>query len=190
MSQEPSAPAPRAEDAISVVSAYGAFRVLLLLLAAWTFFAGFSLLTRGLGAISFGGDDQAAERVVGAHMLVLAPIYLLIAWRRADFRVLIWVPFAGLLAVILPSLWELVYGDFDAALLLTVSIIFLALLVYVWASSRPASFFRVGDGEEDEEYADEDYEEYADDDEGDVGPAAPTALDAASARARRYRRSD
>src|SRR4051812_47357688 len=93
-------PQPDAEDAapqenaIAVISAYGAFRLLLILLAVWTFFAGFSLFTQGVGALSFGGG-AAAERVVGAQLIVLAPVYGLIAWRREQFRMLIWLPYAG-----------------------------------------------------------------------------------------------
>lgn len=175
-------PATTTDDAISVVSAYGAFRLLLVLLAVWSFFAGFSLLTQGLGALSFGGDDDAAERVLGAHMILLAPIYGLIAWRRAEYRYFTWVPYVGQLAVILPSLWELVFGDFDGALLLIISIIFLALLVYVWTSSHPLAFFEPAEdeGELDDEAEQED---------GDDLPQRPT-LDDASARGRRYRRSE
>jgi hypothetical protein len=173
-------PSAAADDAISVVSAYGAFRLLLILIAIWSFFAGFSLLTQGFAALSFGGQDEAAERVIGAHMIVLAPIYALIAWRRSEYRYFIWVPYAGQLAIILPALWELVFGDFDGALLLVVSIIFLALLVYVWTSSHPLAFFQP-DEEEDAEYDEEDE---------DAEPPAQSALDEASARARRYRRSD
>jgi hypothetical protein len=118
-------------------------------------------------------------------MIVLAPIYALVAWRRTEYRYFVWVPYAGQLAIILPSLWELVFGDFDGALLLIVSIIFLALLVYVWTSSRPLSFFQPASGEEDP-LDDDDIDEDGD----ELEPPPRSALDDASARARRYRRSD
>jgi hypothetical protein len=51
MSQPPRAPARTADDAVAEVSAYGAFRLLLLLLAVWSFFAGFALLTQAVGAL-------------------------------------------------------------------------------------------------------------------------------------------
>ncbi len=173
------------DNAIAVVSAYGAFRLLLVLLAAWSFFAGFSLLTQGLGQLSFGGQDTAAERVIGAHMILLAPVYGLIAWRRSEYRLLMWIPYAAQLAIIVPALWELLLGDHDGdgALLLIVSIIFLVLLVYVWSSSHPLGFFQPDD-EDDGPEGDEPDE---DEDSDDVDDAA--TADDTSARGRRYRRS-
>jgi len=128
---------PHARDsAMSVVSAQGAFRVLLLLLALWSFFAGFALATQGIGALTLGGGG-AAERIAGAQMLILVPVYGLIAWRREEYRLLAWVPYAAQLAVIIPVSWELLRGrEFaDSALMLIVSIVFLVLLLYVWLSS-------------------------------------------------------
>jgi hypothetical protein len=153
--------------------------VLLVLLAVWSFFGGFSLLTQGVGQLSFGGQDDAAERVVGAYMILLSPVYGLIAWRRSEYRLLTWIPYAAQLAIVLPGLWELLTdGQTDGALLLIVSIIFLVLLIYVWSSSHPLDFFspEEEDGEEDD-----DGEEL----DPDVAPAEESA-----ARARRYRRSD
>jgi hypothetical protein len=182
MNQPPRAGARPADDAVAVVSAYGAFRVQLVHLAAWSFFAGFSLLTQGLGQLSFGGQDDAAERVVGAQMILLAPVYGLIAWRRSEYRLLIWIPYAAQLAIVLPGLWELLTdGETDGALLLIVSIIFLILLIYVWSSSHPLGFFQPEEAEDEDE--DTDAEEY-----DDADPGIPA--DDAAARARRYRRSD
>jgi len=181
--QHPAATMP--DNAIAVVSAYGAFRVLLVLLAVWSFFAGFSLLTQGLGQLSFGGQDTAAERVIGAHMIVLAPVYALIAWRRSEYRLFIWIPYAAQLAIIVPALWEFVFDgpNGDGALLLIVSIIFLVLLVYVWSSSHPLGFFQPDD--EDDEREDGEPDEVEDPDGADDAAAA----DDTSARDRRYRRS-
>ena len=164
-----------ADDAIAVIGAYGLFRLLLILLAVWSFFAGFALLTQGFGAISFGGADEASERILGAHMLILAPVYGLIAWRREQYRLLIWLPYAAQLAIILPSFWDLTFGDRefeDGALLLVVSIIFLALLVYLWTSSHPLGFFDTEIVEEDDD--DPDAEEW-DEDEEDAPAAARRA---------------
>ncbi len=147
------------ENAIAVISAYGAFRVLLVLLAAWTFFAGFSLLTQGVGALSFGGGP-AAERVVGAQMLVLVPVYGILAWRRDEYRLLLWIPYAAQLAIIVPTFYDLTIshsGRFqNSALIFIVSLIFFVLLVYVWWSSHPLHHFAGGDEEEwdEEEEAD------------------------------------
>lgn len=180
MNQPPPAdqrPAIERDDAIAVVSAYGAFRLLLGLLAAWSFFAGFALI---IGALEFG-DDPLARRVIGTHMVVLAPIYGLLAWRRSAYRLFIWVPYAAQAAIVGPGLWELVINqNLEGALVLIVSIIFLVLLVYVWTSSHPLGFFQPA--EEEEEIDDE----FAIDEEG----AAPEAFADPASRARRYRRSD
>lgn len=167
------------DDAIAVVSAYGAFRLLLGLLALWSFFAGFALI---IGALHFG-DDPLGQRVVGAHMIMLAPVYALLAWRRSAYRLFIWVPYAAQSAIVLPALWELVINQNvsgDDAPVFIVSIIFLVLLIYLWTSSHPLGFFQpVPDEFDDEDLVDED----ADED-------SPAALNDASARARRYRRSE
>jgi hypothetical protein len=169
-SQTPGASAATtaARDAVSVVSAYGAFRLVLVLLAVWTFFAGFSLVTQGVDAMSLGGSDTA-ERVAGVQMIALAPIYGLLAWRRDQYRLFLWVPYAAQLGYIVAIIWS---GLDDGFLLLIVSVIFLALLIYVWWSSHPLGFF-----EPDEEEAE---------------PVAPQAEDDGSGetereRARRYR---
>jgi hypothetical protein len=178
------------DNAIAVVSAYGAFRLLLVLLAAWTVFAGFSLLTQSISALTFGADDSATERVAGAYMLILAPVYGMLAWRRDDFRLLLWIPYAAQLAVIIPLLWAIFSGDGDAndgALMLVISIIFLVLLIYVWWSSHPLDFF--GPDDEEEEY-DEDYDAEAEDGEDEYEEeVAVDPDDADQARRRRYRRA-
>jgi hypothetical protein len=132
-----------ARDAVSVVSAYGAFRLVLVLLAIWTFFAGFSLMT-GVDALSLVGSDTA-ERVAGAQMLVLAPLYGLLAWRRDQYRLMLWIPYAAQTGYIVAIIWS---GLDDGFLLLIVSVIFLALLIYVWWSSHPPGFVEP-DEEED-----------------------------------------
>jgi hypothetical protein len=152
------------EEEPDVLSAQGAFRVLIIVIAAWTLFAGFSLFTQGLGRVSFGGDDEAAERIIGAFMLMLVPLYGLMAWKRDEYHLLVWVPFAAQLAVLVPMLWDLLFGTRDiddGVLMFVVSLIFLVLLVYVWQASGPASLF----GGPAEEYDEEDEEEMIDDEE-------------------------
>jgi len=172
--ERPAAPASAiaGDGAVAVISAYGAFRVLLVLLAVWTFFAGFSLLTQGVGALSFGGGDSATERVVGAHLLVLVPMYALLAWRRDEFRLLLWLPYAAQLAIIVPTFLDVIVTrdrDFgDAALLLIVSLIFLVLLVYFWLSSHPLDFFSAAEPVQEEDEDDES-EEPNDDAYGSLG---------------------
>lgn len=174
----------RGEDD-ALVSAQATFRLLLILLAVWTFFAGFSMLTQGVGALSFGRDDASAERVVGAQMLMLVPLYALLAWRRREYRMLLWVPYVAQVAVILPVLWELLFGDGDAdgLLLFIVAAIFLALLVYVRWSSHPLGFFQPGD-EPEQEFEDEE-EDWAEDGPDDD----ETGASGHDGRPRRYRRT-
>ncbi|MBF6598996.1 MAG: hypothetical protein IVW36_00620 [Dehalococcoidia bacterium] len=164
------------DNAIAVISAYGAFRLLLVLLAAWTFFAGFALLTQGFGALSFGGG-AAAERVLGGYMLILVPLYGLLAWRRSEYRMLLWVPYAAQIAIIVPTLYDLTIsrrGRFaDSALIFIVSLIFFTLLVYLWWSSHPLHHFLAGD-DEDEDWDDEEGEE--DDDLAADAPAPPARV--------------
>ena len=199
MTQDPSrAHSPQARDtreAVSVVSAYGAFRLLLLLLAGWSAFAGFALIT-GFAALSYEGGT--ASKVAGSYMMVLAPIYALIAVRRDEYRLLLWVPYAGLLAVIVPGLWQLVFDqDVDAPLILVVSLVFLALLVYMWVSSHPLDFFEVGgDADEDDDDLDDgediDEEEDAGDEDDEDPPEDESSAGAPASgptRGRRYRRT-
>lgn len=195
MSQPPNEPDSRAssggsasEAAISVVSAYGLFRVLLVLLAGWTFFAGFSLLTQGFGVLSVGsGDDTAAERIIGAHMLMLVPIYVLLVWRRTAYRFFVWVPYAAQLAIVVPALWEFVLGDHDVgegALLYIVSIVFLVMLLYISLSSKQLTgeFIPDGDEEEFEDEAGDEEDAEGDDESGARGRRGRS-------RPRRYRRT-
>ena len=183
MSQAPrSATQHAGATPVGVVHASGTMRLLLLLLAGWSFFAGFSLFTHAIAALSFGGQDRAAERSVGVFMMMLAPVYAMLAWRREQYRLLMWIPFAAQIAIILPILWEAVANQtFDEAMLLfVVSLIFLAIMSWVWWDSREMLLGDVLDDDaEDEEYEeDEDDEEpYEDEQEPD-----------ASGR-RRYRRT-
>lgn len=170
----------------ALVSAQATFRLLLILLAVWTFFAGFSMLTQGVGALSFGRDDAGAERVIGAQMLMLVPLYALLAWRRREYRLLLWVPYVAQVAVILPVLWELLFGDGDAdgLLLFIVAAIFLALLVYVRWSSHPLGFFQPSD-EPPQDFEDEDEDWGEDDPTADADASDPDR----DGRPRRYRRT-
>src|SRR4051812_12084944 len=97
--------APPAADAVAVISAYGAFRLLMVLLAIWTFLEGFALLTGGFDALSLGGHDRTAEQIIGAQMIVMVPVYALLAWQRERYRLLIWVPYGAQLAIMLPIIW-------------------------------------------------------------------------------------
>ncbi len=167
------------QAAVQVVSAEGGFRVVLVALAVWTALEGFALATGGLQGLTLGGHDRSAERIIGAQMLVFAPVYVLLAFRREHFRLLTWLPYATLIAIILPTGWGLIrYADRDGALLFFVSSFFLAMLVYFWWQSHDPDFFRASDGTESDD---------REDDENELDHDPATDADAAP---RRYRRRD
>ncbi len=188
---EPETQLPANSNAIAVISAYGAFRLLLILLAIWTFFEGFALVTGGVGALSLGGGDRTAERIIGAQMIVFVPVYGLLAWQRDHYRLLIWVPYGAQLAIILPALWALfVHQDADGILLLIVSLIFFVLLFYFWWHSHPLDFF-AGTSEGDD-FDDENDENDLDNAIDDVDDTArrPARARAVSRRSGRFRRRE
>jgi len=140
-SQEEQRPEP---PTVSVISAAGALRVLLVLLAIWTAFSGLSLAVfQGVNAATLAGglDDEAAQRLLGVHLLALVPVYLALAWRPQQYRFLLWLPYAVQAGVIVATAYDVIAGERDledGALPLVVAGIFLALLVYVWAMQRQA----------------------------------------------------
>jgi hypothetical protein len=146
MSREPRAPEPPIESAspVAVISAYGAFRLLLILLALWSFFEGFALFS-GFNSLSLGGTDRTAERVIGLQMIGYVPVYGLLAWQRERYRLLVWVPYFAQLAVIVPVGWAVLTGNFDGILLLIVSVVFFVLLFYFWWHSHPLDFYAEDD---------------------------------------------
>jgi len=174
-----------------VVPATGVYRVVIILLAVWTIFAGLALATQGVPAISLGGDN-AAERMLGAQMLVFVPIYGLIIWRPDEHRHLRWVPYAAQLAVVVPFLWDaLITTDhdfFDGTLLFIGSAVFLGVLIYVRTSAHPLGFFSVGEEEDVEEEETEEPPDDGEDEEPEDDPGAG-AGDARQQRGRRYRRN-
>lgn len=173
---------------IDVVSAAGAFRLLLILLAIWTFFEGFALFTGGLSALSLGGNDRTAEQIIGAQMICFVPAYALLAWQRDRYRLLVWVPYGAQLAVVLPTAWGLLkHGDTDGLLLLVVSLTFFALLFYFWWHSHPLDFFSNPD--DAEEYDDDDVE-VDDDDDGAPPASRRRPLRDAARKPGRFRRRD
>jgi hypothetical protein len=123
---------PLARPTTSMISAYGAFRLLLIVLTVWTFFEGFALTTGALSPVD-AGTDRTAERILGGLMVVLGGVYGMLAWQRERYRLLLWVPFAAQLAIVVPLLFDL---EGDSLLLLVISTTFLVLMVYVWWRSR------------------------------------------------------
>ncbi len=133
------------ERPVAVIRAEGALRLLLALLVVWTFFSGLALtFFQGASAATIGGgleggEGEAAQRLLGVHLLVLAPIYALLAWDPQRFRLLLWVPYAAQGGVVAATAFDLVTlnRDFlDGGLPLIVASVFLVLLVYVWQAGR------------------------------------------------------
>ncbi len=149
MDEEQPAPPPAAEEEpehpVAVISAQSALRLVLALLAAWTLVSGLALtFFQDASAATIGGglegdQSEAAKRLVGVHLLVLAPIYGLLAWELRRFRLLLWVPYVAQGGVVLATIYDMVRFDrdfADAALPLIVAATFFALLVYVWLMGR------------------------------------------------------
>jgi hypothetical protein len=129
-------------------------RLLIILVAVWSLVAGIVLVAfhgASSGALGAGVADEAGQRLVGAHLLVLAPVYLLIAWHIERYQGLIWLPVAGQLAVVLAVGYSIVTGatDFeDGILALLVSAIFATLLGYVWVTEQRSNANLELDGEQ------------------------------------------
>ncbi len=120
-------------------------RLVLVLLALWTILSGLALTffqdasDATIGGGLRGGEGHAAQRLLGVHLLVLAPVYGLIAWDPKRFRLLLWVPYAAQGGVIATTLYDIMrgYRHFaDAALPLFVAIVFFGLLLYATFGGR------------------------------------------------------
>jgi hypothetical protein len=138
---EPTHEVAAQEPPAGTVSANTLLRVILILLTIWTLFSGLALLffSDNADATIAGGQSVAAQRLLGVHILVLALVYGLLAWRREQYNNLLWVPFIVQPAVILVVLVNVVTGKSDLTdvlLPLVVAGAFLALLVFVWRSGQ------------------------------------------------------
>jgi hypothetical protein len=133
---------PEAAPAGAVVSVASARRLVLLLLAFWTAIWGLSLiLAADAGSLTAGIDQHSAQRLLGVHILILAPLYALLGWNPTKYRVFLWVPYASQAAVALVTLFSLK----DAFLPFVVAVIFLVLLVFLWrAGQKPVAALKAG----------------------------------------------
>jgi hypothetical protein len=117
-------------------------RVLVLLIAVWSLLCGLVLVAfQGAAAAALGAGvaDDAGQRLVGAHLLILAPAYAIIAWRSEQYAALLWLPLAGQLAVAITVGYSILTGetDFEDGMLpVVVGGIFVALLAFVWISEQ------------------------------------------------------
>ena len=156
----PSDAAEEEEPPAAVISAQSVLRLLLGLLAVWTVFSGLALIffqdasAATIGGGLEGGEGAAAQRLLGVHLLVLAPIYGLLAWEPRRYRLLLWIPYAAQGGVVAATTFDILTGkrDFiDGALPLIVASVFFVLLVYVWRAGRRPEVAADVVGEEVEE---------------------------------------
>jgi hypothetical protein len=117
-------------------------RILIALIAVWSLVAGIVLVFfqgTGSGALGAGVVDIAGQRLLGAHLIVLAPVYALIAWHSSQYKGLFWLPFASQLAVFFAVGYSILIGDTDfgdGMVPVTMSGIFIGLLGFVWVSEQ------------------------------------------------------
>ena len=126
----------------AVVSVASARRLVLLLLAFWTALWGLSLLVAAdAGSLNAGIEEHAAQRLLGVHVLVLAPLYALLGWNPTKYRVFLWVPYASQAGITVVTLFNLKHAAFP----FVVAVIFLALLLFLWKAARkPAAPAKIG----------------------------------------------
>ncbi len=146
--EQPSPPATQQEPEAAVISAESALRLVLVLLALWTVLSGLALTffqdasDATIGGGLEGGEGAAAQRLLGVHLLVLAPIYGMLAWEPRRFRLLMWVPYAAQGGVVAATFYDIVTTErdvLDGALPLIVAALFFILLLYVtFARRQPA----------------------------------------------------
>lgn len=139
--------AANAAPPVAMINAQTLLRVLLVLLTIWTVFSGLALVffqsaaDATIGGGLDGGEGKAAQRLLGVHLLVLAPIYGMLVWRPVQYQALRWVPYAAQGGVVVVTAFDILALDRDfleGALPLFVATTFLVLLLYVWYAGRPA----------------------------------------------------
>jgi hypothetical protein len=132
-----------------VVSVVAARRLVLLLLAFWTAIWGISLVfATEAASLGAGIEDDAAQRLLGIHVLILAPLYALLGWNPTKYRVFLWVPYVSQAGITVVTIFDVLADNRDlgeSVLPLVVAIIFLALLVFLWQAARkPTAVIRAG----------------------------------------------
>jgi hypothetical protein len=137
MAEEPLAPPPQATVSIRVLT-----RVVILLVAAWNSVAGLVLVAfhgASSGALGAGVEDEAGQRLLGVHLLILVPAYLLIAWKPERYQGFQWLPYAGQVGATVVVAYNLLSGDTkvsDGILALAIGVIFVVLLSFLWITEQ------------------------------------------------------
>jgi len=137
-------PVPQPIRTDTTISTRILMRIVVGMIAIWSLLAGLVLVFfhgSGSGALGAGVVDSAGQRLAGAQMLVLVPVYVLIALKPERYPMLPWLPFAGQAAVFFSVGYSILSGgtDFgDGILPVAVSGIFLGLLGFIWISEQRA----------------------------------------------------
>jgi hypothetical protein len=124
------------------ISTAALMRVLIGLIAVWSLLAGIALVFfqgTGSGALGAGVSDPAGQRLLGAHLIILAPVYVVLAWRSERYRGLLWLPLVSQLAVFFSIGYSILSGETrfgDGIIAVAVSAIFIGLLGFVWISEQ------------------------------------------------------
>jgi hypothetical protein len=128
--------------AVASISTRILIRLIVLLIAVWSLLAGLVLVAfhgAGSGAMGAGVADDAGQRLVGTHLLLLTPMYLLIAWRFQRYEGLLWLPFFGQVILALTVAYNIISGDThfgDGILAVAISSILAGLLGFVWMTEQ------------------------------------------------------
>jgi hypothetical protein len=126
----------------ATISTRQLMRIIIMLIAVWSITAGAVLLafpSAGSGALGSGIADRAGQRLVGVHLLLLAPVYLLIAARLERYAGFIWLPIAGQTAMALTVAYNIISGDTsfsDGALSVVICLILAGLLSFIWITEQ------------------------------------------------------
>jgi hypothetical protein len=141
----PPAERPEPVKPEATINAQSALRLLLVLLAIWTFFSGLALtFFQDAAAATIGGglggsEGSAAQRLLGVQLMVLGPVYGMLAWEPERFRPLLWAPYAAQGGMVAVTLFDIATGDrdlSDGVLPLIVATFFFVMLVYVTFASQ------------------------------------------------------
>ncbi len=117
-------------------------RVIVSLIALWSLFSGIMLTAfhgASSGALGAGVADDAGQRLVGVHLLLLVPAYFMIAWQPERYGGMIWLPFFGQVVVISAVGYSILTSDTnfsDGILAVAVSLILGSLFGFVWISQQ------------------------------------------------------